>query len=77
MTVLETRDVSKFYPLGKSSIHVLDKVSIEVDKDEFVCIVGPSGCGKSTLLRIIAGLERPDSGTVLFHGQPHTGEFLL
>lgn len=51
---------------------VLENVSFSVGKDEFVCIVGPSGCGKSTLLRIIAGLEKADSGRVLFNGQPIT-----
>jgi multiple sugar transport system ATP-binding protein len=43
---------------------VVDKVSLEVDDGEFLVIVGPSGCGKTTLLRIIAGLERLDSGRV-------------
>jgi NitT/TauT family transport system ATP-binding protein len=44
-----------------------------VHEGEFVCLVGPSGCGKSTLLNIIAGLDSPDSGTVLADGQPVTG----
>jgi len=70
--VLEVKDVKKTFALEKSSITVLDDVSFSVDRDEFVCIVGPSGCGKSTLLRIIAGLEKANSGTILFHGQPQT-----
>jgi NitT/TauT family transport system ATP-binding protein len=64
--------VKKTFPLEKSSIIVLDDVSFSVDRDEFVCLVGPSGCGKSTMLRIIAGLEKADSGEILFHGQPQT-----
>jgi len=71
LVVLETRNIIKIFEAEKSKIPVLDDVSFSVDKDEFVCVVGPSGCGKSTLLRIIAGLEKPDSGQILFHGQPH------
>jgi len=70
--VLEVRDVTKIFPQEKSKIEVLDDVSFSVDRDQFVCLVGPSGCGKSTLLRIIAGLEKSDSGQILFHGQPQT-----
>jgi len=70
LSVLEVRDVTKAFQLEKSKISVLEDVSFSVGKDEFVCLVGPSGCGKSTLLRIIAGLEKADSGQILFHGQP-------
>jgi len=70
LPVLEVRDVTKTFLLEKSKINVLEDVSFSVDKDEFICLVGPSGCGKSTLLRIIAGLEKADSGETLFHGQP-------
>jgi len=72
LPVLEVRDVTKTFLLEKSKINVLEDVSFSVDKDEFICLVGPSGCGKSTLLRIIAGLEKADSGETLFHGQPQT-----
>src|ERR1051326_381476 len=47
----------------------LDNVSLEIQDRNVVTIVGPSGCGKSTLLRIIAGLERPSSGTISIDGQ--------
>jgi NitT/TauT family transport system ATP-binding protein len=47
---------------------VLNKVDLRIRKGEFVTIVGPSGCGKSTLLNIIAGLDRPDSGSLLVRG---------
>jgi NitT/TauT family transport system ATP-binding protein len=72
LPVLEVKDVKKTFQLEKSSITVLEEISFSVDRDEFLCIVGPSGCGKSTLLRIIAGLEKADSGAILFHGQPQT-----
>jgi putative ABC transport system ATP-binding protein len=45
-------------------IVALDRMDLEVEQGEFVAIVGPSGCGKSTLLHLIAGLDRPDSGSI-------------
>lgn len=65
--ILEVKNVSKTFRNGVE-IKALENISFTVNYDEFLCIVGPSGCGKSTLLRIIAGLEKPDSGKVLFRG---------
>lgn len=52
---------------------VLDHISFEVEDGTFFCLVGPSGCGKSTLLRIIAGFDRPTSGSVQINGQEVKG----
>jgi NitT/TauT family transport system ATP-binding protein len=70
MSIIEIENVSKTFPTDKTNILVLDNVTFSIGQDEFLCIVGPSGCGKSTLLRIIAGLEKPSSGRILFNGQP-------
>ena len=70
--VLEVKEVSKAfrYASADSQTHVvLNRVSIDVKDGEFVTIVGPSGCGKSTLLNIIAGLESPDSGSIVVRGE--------
>lgn len=50
----------------------LDDVSLDIGSGELLALLGPSGCGKTTLLRIIAGLEVPDSGQILFHGEDAT-----
>ena len=63
---LEIRRVSKSFN-GQAA---LDDVTLTVERGEFLAIIGPSGCGKTTLLRIIAGLERADSGALLARGQP-------
>src|SRR2546428_5181778 len=67
---LAVEDVSKTYRLKRQTVHALDGVSLQVGEGDFLCLVGPSGCGKSTLLNLIAGLEKPDSGTILTDGKP-------
>ncbi|WP_407570966.1 ABC transporter ATP-binding protein [Deinococcus altitudinis] len=52
---------------------VLDDIDLDIRRGEFFSLLGPSGCGKTTLLRILAGFERPDSGTVLIGGRDMTG----
>jgi NitT/TauT family transport system ATP-binding protein len=70
---LAIENVSKSFSGASGPVLALDRVSLNVGEAEFVCLVGASGCGKSTLLNIIAGLEKPDSGTVLADGKPVTG----
>jgi NitT/TauT family transport system ATP-binding protein len=70
---LTIHNVSKSFTGASGSMLALDQVSLTVAEAEFVCLVGASGCGKTTLLNIIAGLEKPDSGTVLADGKPVIG----
>jgi NitT/TauT family transport system ATP-binding protein len=65
---LNIENVSKTFKTRTGPVQALDDVSLQVGEGEFVCLVGASGCGKSTLLNIIAGLEKPDSGTVTADG---------
>lgn len=64
---LEIRNVYKHFIIDKEKREILNNISVDVDKGEFVSIVGSSGCGKSTLLRIIAGLETVSGGEVRVH----------
>ncbi len=64
-TVLEIKNIEKSF----GETRVLEGVSLAIAEGEFVTILGSSGCGKTTILRIIAGLEYPDSGSVLIEGQ--------
>ena len=72
MPIITVEHVSLDYKKEREPLPVLADVSLEAFKDEFVVITGPSGCGKSSLLRIIAGLNKPTSGRVLFRGTPIT-----
>lgn len=68
------KNISKeFIQKGKQRVHVLEDISLNVKKNEFVVILGPGQSGKSTLLRIIAGLEIPTTGQVLLDGREITG----
>jgi putative ABC transport system ATP-binding protein len=68
--VLELRDLRKHYRVGGGeSIDAVDGVSLTVAAGEFVALYGPSGSGKTTLLELIAGICKPDSGTVLVEGR--------
>ncbi|MBE6810488.1 MAG: ABC transporter ATP-binding protein [Ruminococcaceae bacterium] len=51
---------------------ILEKLNLEIGRNEFVTLLGPSGCGKSTTLRIIGGFEKPDEGRVIFEGKDIT-----
>jgi NitT/TauT family transport system ATP-binding protein len=60
--------VTKTYGSGAAAVPALDQVCLDVNEQDFVCVVGASGCGKSTLLNLLAGLDRPTSGTAVVTG---------
>ena len=66
---IQLDQVSRHYLMGESVIRAVDNVSVTVPTGEFLALLGSSGSGKSTLLNLIAGLDRPSSGSVMAHGQ--------
>ncbi|WP_024816502.1 ABC transporter ATP-binding protein [Methylopila sp. 73B] len=69
MSAIELRNVNLSLGQGPARVHILKDVSLVIGRGEVVGLVGPSGSGKSTLLMTLAGLERPDGGTVSILGQ--------
>ncbi|RZD37764.1 MAG: nitrate ABC transporter ATP-binding protein [Thaumarchaeota archaeon] len=72
MTKLEAKNIIKYFSHDSHKLKALGGVNLKIESGDFVCIVGPSGCGKSTFLRIVAGLEKPDEGQIIFDGHPVT-----
>lgn len=68
--MIEARNLCRTYVLGKENqLNVLKNVSMHIRKGEFVSVMGPSGSGKSTLLYHLSGMDRVDSGDIMFNGQ--------
>lgn len=70
-TILKGTDIVKTYPAksGNGALTVLDKCSISIEQGSVISVVGPSGSGKSTLLHILGGLDRPDSGDIVWKSE--------
>ncbi|MBN1318632.1 MAG: ABC transporter ATP-binding protein [Anaerolineales bacterium] len=68
--MLHTESLSLSYTDMAGHVEALNDITLTIGRREFVCLVGPSGCGKSSLVRVLAGLNRPTKGAVLFDGAP-------
>ncbi len=77
-SLVEIRNLTKGYTRGGQNVPVLDNITLNIARGDFIALMGPSGSGKSTLLNLIAGIDKPDSGvlkidsediTVLSEGQ--------
>jgi putative ABC transport system ATP-binding protein len=68
MALVEIRGLTKSYRKGDETITPLDQVDLDIERGDFVSLMGPSGTGKSTLLNMLAGIDRPNSGTITVAG---------
>lgn len=69
MTILQTKDLKKYYGADQTQVKALDGIDLKVENGEFVAIIGTSGSGKSTLLHMLGGLDHPTSGNVIVDGK--------
>jgi len=67
--LIQTRDLVKVYRMGDSEIRALDRVSVDIDRGEFVAVMGPSGSGKSTFMNVLGCLDRPSGGQYVLNGK--------
>ena len=71
-TVVAARDVTRRYGDGETAVDALRRVSVDIASGQATAVMGPSGSGKSTLMHILAGLDKPTSGSVDIAGQEIT-----
>lgn len=64
MNIIDMKNITKNYPLGKTVVHALRGISLEIAEGDLVSIIGPSGSGKTTLLNIIGCIDRPTDGSI-------------
>lgn len=69
MALIELKNISKSYPLDGFQLNILKKITLEIERGEFVAIMGPSGSGKSTLMNILGCLDKPTSGHYVLDGK--------
>lgn len=69
MSLIELRNVSKIYQMGKVQVKAVDGASLSIEEGEFASLSGPSGSGKSTLLNIIGLIDTPDGGSLIINGK--------
>lgn len=70
---LHIQNLNKGFHTNGNVTHVLNRIGLTINENEFITFIGPSGCGKSTLLRIVAGLDQAYDGTVEINGKQVTG----
>lgn len=71
-TLVEIKHLAKSYTRGDQIVPVLDDITLDIARGDFIALMGPSGSGKSTLLNLIAGIDKPDSGLLRVDGQDIT-----
>lgn len=71
--ILDIKDVKRSYKDEESTVEVLSGINLSVREGEFISLIGLSGCGKTTLLRLIAGLDKPQSGSLVLNGRSIDG----
>src|SRR6201987_5700719 len=68
-TLIRAENVSRHYHLGQTFIPAVNEISLDIATSEFLALLGSSGSGKSTLLNLMAGLDKPTSGTIVANGE--------
>ena len=68
--IIQLEEISRSYFMGETEVRALDRVSLEIEEGDYVCIMGPSGCGKSTMLNLLGCLDQPTEGEYFLGDEP-------